>query len=205
MFSENLHGWQESYTTTGRTGRAKYQLCNNLSYEKECLSLVGDTVQQLNLWWSVPDIEKSSCCTWYGVTTCLRVKPNLVSYQTSAILAKATPSSNFRTLHSTYMSLMLVIQILILHVWQDLKASSSRCLCLISVLYALKSFCASCFSLSLCPRRHIEAFVGLIGWSRGQPTLARPPSAFGREPICYTGTLQHAFYPLWSSCYNGLL
>ena len=26
MFSENLHGWQEFYTTTGRTGRAKYQL-----------------------------------------------------------------------------------------------------------------------------------------------------------------------------------
>ena len=26
MFSENFHGWQEFYTTTGRTGRAKYQL-----------------------------------------------------------------------------------------------------------------------------------------------------------------------------------
>ena len=28
MFSENLHSWQEFYTTTGRTGRAKYQLCS---------------------------------------------------------------------------------------------------------------------------------------------------------------------------------
>ena len=27
MFSENLHSWQEFYTITGRTGRAKYQLC----------------------------------------------------------------------------------------------------------------------------------------------------------------------------------
>ena len=26
MFSENLHDWQEFYTTTGHTGRAKYQL-----------------------------------------------------------------------------------------------------------------------------------------------------------------------------------
>ena len=27
IFSENLHSWQEFYTTAGRTGRAKYQLC----------------------------------------------------------------------------------------------------------------------------------------------------------------------------------
>ena len=27
-FLKNLHGWQEFYTTAGRTGRAKYQLCN---------------------------------------------------------------------------------------------------------------------------------------------------------------------------------
>ena len=26
-FLTNLHGWQEFYTTAGRTGRAKYQLC----------------------------------------------------------------------------------------------------------------------------------------------------------------------------------
>ena len=26
-FLKNLHGWQEFYTTAGRTGRAKYQLC----------------------------------------------------------------------------------------------------------------------------------------------------------------------------------
>ena len=26
-FLENLHHWQEFYTTAGRTGRAKYQLC----------------------------------------------------------------------------------------------------------------------------------------------------------------------------------
>ena len=39
---------------------------------------------------------------------------------------------------------------------------SSRCLCLISVLYALIFLC---FVPRPLPCRHIEAFVGLIGWT----------------------------------------
>ena len=37
MFFENLHSWQEFYTTTGRTGRAKYQLCSPRSIARQHL------------------------------------------------------------------------------------------------------------------------------------------------------------------------
>ena len=34
-FLKNLHGWQEFYTTAGRTGRAKYQLCLHVTNQSE--------------------------------------------------------------------------------------------------------------------------------------------------------------------------
>ena len=73
----------------------------------------------------------------------------------------------------------------------------------IFVLFVLSSyFCALCLSLSR--RRHIEAFVGLIGWSGGQPTLARPRSAFGWNQSSKSGPLKMPclyFEPIPSRCF----
>ena len=49
MFSENLHSWQDFYTTTGRTGRAKYQLCLKINAICKVTGLSVPTAKSFSL------------------------------------------------------------------------------------------------------------------------------------------------------------
>ena len=133
-----------------------------------------------------------------GVTTrlWLGVKPNLVTCQTSvghwrSLLKKLNQLAacdgdkiaSWNSVDSIFGSILLIV--------------------ILSPIFVLSSyFCGSCLSLSR--RRHIEAFVGLIGWSGGQPTLARPRSAFGWNQSSKSGPLKMpclCFKPISSRCF----